>query len=380
MKLHEYQSKQIFSSEHIPIPQGKLASTPIETRQIAEELGYPVVLKAQVLSGGRGKAGGIRLVRSSDEVEDEAARILSSKVKDFPVRSLLVDKAVSFKQEIYLGITLDRSTGKPVIIASGDGGIDIEEVARTAPERIIKASFDPLIGLRDYIIRDVATEIDLEREYWREFHLIAQGLWNVYIKNDATLAEINPLVITTEGHLIALDGKITIDDNALTRQREFMDLRDLSAETSDELEARKFGLSFIRLSGNIGCLVNGAGLAMATMDNIKIFGGNPANFLDIGGGANAEKVGAALKIILKDPNIKSILINIFGGITRCDEVSKGILVILSESEIKIPMIVRLVGTNAEEGKRLLMNANQITADSLYEAARLAVQAANEGNV
>lgn len=376
MKLYEYQSKLIFSQENIPIPQGKLASTPTDARQIADEIGFPVVLKAQVLSGGRGKAGGILLVRNSENVESEAAKILNMKIKELPVKNILVERAISFRQEIYIGITLDRSIGKPVLIVSSEGGVDIEEVARTSPERIIKSSIDPLIGLFDFVIRHTAVEIDLDRNYWKEFHSIAKNLWRVYYKNDATLAEINPLVISTDGHLVALDGKITIDDNALPRKREFVEMRDLSLESPDDLEARKFNLSFVRLAGNIGCLVNGAGLAMATMDNIKIFGGSPANFLDIGGGANAEKVAAALKIILRDPNIEAILINIFGGITRCDEVSKGIMLAIEGSEVKVPMIVRLIGTNAEEGKAMLLNANQITADSLFDAAKLAVQAAS----
>lgn len=377
MKLHEYQSKQLFVREGIPIPQGRLASTPIEAKQIAEELGLPVVLKAQVLAGGRGKAGGVRLVKTSEETEAEAARILSNQIKGLPVRNLLVEKAISIRQEIYFGITVDRTAGKPVIITCGDGGIDIEEVARTNPERIIKTHIDPLLGLRNYNVREIAAEIDLLRDYWREFHKIAHGLWQVYSKYDATLAEINPLVITMDGHLIALDGKITIDDNALLRQLEFMEMRDLSAENEEELEARKFGLSYIRLNGEIGCLVNGAGLAMATMDNIKICGGEPANFLDIGGGASAEKVTTALRIILSDRNVKSVLINIFGGITRCDEVARGILAATANLDLKLPMVIRLVGTNAEEGKKLLEAAQQITADSLFNAAQLAVQAAKE---
>ena len=377
MKLHEYQSKQLFVREGIPIPQGRLASTPIEAKQIAEELGLPVVLKAQVLAGGRGKAGGVRLVKTSEETEAEAARILSNQIKGLPVRNLLVEKAISIRQEIYFGITVDRTAGKPVIITCGDGGIDIEEVARTNPERIIKTHIDPLLGLRNYNVREIAAEIDLLRDYWREFHKIAHGLWQIYSKYDATLAEINPLVITMDGHLIALDGKITIDDNALLRQLEFMEMRDLSAENEEELEARKFGLSYIRLNGEIGCLVNGAGLAMATMDNIKICGGEPANFLDIGGGASAEKVTTALRIILSDRNVKSVLINIFGGITRCDEVARGILAATANLDLKLPMVIRLVGTNAEEGKKLLEAAQQITADSLFNAAQLAVQAAKE---
>lgn len=377
MKLHEYQSKIFFSREGIPIPQGRLASTPIEAKQIAEELIFPVVLKAQVLSGGRGKAGGIRLVRHANEIEEEASAILGSRIKDIPVRKLLVEKAASIRQEIYFGMTIDRKIGKPIILASCEGGVDIEDIARTAPEKIAKAVINPLLGLRDYIIRGIAADIDLPRDYWREFRKVARGLWQVFCKYDATLVEINPLVITTDGHLAALDGKITIDDNALMRQRELMDLRDLSSESPEEIEARNFCLSYIRLSGNIGCLVNGAGLAMATMDNIKYCGGEPANFLDIGGGASSEKVTAAMRIILSDKSIKSVLINIFGGITRCDEVALGILSALSEVKSTVPIVIRLVGTNAEEGKQLLQSANQITADSLFQAAQLAVQATQD---
>ncbi len=377
MKLHEYQSKIFFSREGIPVPQGRLASTPIEAKQIAEELSFPVVLKAQVLSGGRGKAGGIRLVRHANEIEEEASAILGSRIKDIPVRKLLVEKAASIRQEIYFGMTIDRKLGKPIILASCEGGVDIEDIARTAPEKIAKAVIDPLLGLRDYTIRGVAADIDLPRDYWRDFRKVAGGLWQVFCKYDASLVEVNPLVITTDGQLVALDGKITIDDNALMRQRELMDLRDLSSESPEEIEARNFCLSYIRLSGNIGCLVNGAGLAMATMDNIKYCGGEPANFLDIGGGASSEKVTTAMRIILSDKSIKSVLINIFGGITRCDEVAQGILSALSEVKSTVPIIIRLVGTNAEEGKRILQTANQITADSLFQAAKLAVQATQD---
>jgi len=375
MKLHEYQSKQIFSRNGIPIPQGRLASTPIEAKQVAEELGLPVVLKAQVLVGGRGKAGGIRLVKTPDEAEEEASKILGNKIKGLPIQNLLVEKAVNIRQEIYFGITNDRLAGKPVMIASGEGGVDIEEIACTMPDKIIKVHINPLLGLRDFQVRGIAAEINLQRENWRKFLQIGMGLWQAFCDIDATLAEINPLVVTNEGHLFAVDGKITIDDNALFRQRDLIDMRDLSAESPEEIEARKFDLSYIRLTGNIGCLVNGAGLAMATMDNIKICGGEPANFLDIGGGASSEKVSAALKIIMSDPNIKTVLINIFGGITRCDEVARGILTALEDHNLNVPMVIRLVGTNAEEGKKLLSDQNQITADTLFEATQLAVQTA-----
>ena len=379
MKLHEYQSKLIFSRQGIPIPQGRLASTPSEAKQIADEIGLPVVLKAQVLSSGRGRAGGVRLVKTQEEVQTEAARILNSAIKEIPVRKLLVDKAVEIRQEIYLGIVNDRAIGQPVMLSCGDGGVDIEDIAQRAPERIIRTIIDPLIGLRDYQVRDLAAEIDLQREYWREFHQIAMGLWRVFYSCDATLAEINPLVITKDGQLLAVDGKLSIDDNALIRQRDFLELRDLSAESPEEAEARKFDLSYVKLSGNIGCLVNGAGLAMATMDSIKRCGGEPANFLDIGGGANSEKVKAAIQIILSDQNIRSILINIFGGITRCDQVAEGILAALHETKIRVPLIVRLVGTNSDLGKKILQDQDQITANTLYEAAQLAVASA-QGNL
>ncbi len=376
MRLHEYQAKLIFSKHGIPIPQGRLASTPGEAKQIAEEIGLPVVLKAQVLSGGRGKAGGVRLVKTMQEVQVEASRILSSQIKDFPVRKLLVDKGVEIRQEIYLGIVSDRSKGQPVIIACGDGGIDIEIIASRTPERIIKTWIDPLIGLRSYQARELANEIDLQKEYWKEFQQIAMSLWQIFQTYDATMAEINPLVINNEGKFLALDAKLSIDDNALMRQREFLELRDLSAESPEEAEARKFDLSYVKLNGNIGCLVNGAGLAMATMDTIKKCGGEPANFLDIGGGANSEKVSAALMIILSDPKVRSVLINIFGGITRCDEVARGILIALQEVDMRVPLIVRLVGTNAEEGIEILKGQDQITATTLLEAAQLAVTKAS----
>ena len=334
-----------------------------------------MVLKAQVLVGGRGKAGGIRLVKTPDEAEEEASKILGNKIKGLPIQNLLVEKAVNIRQEIYFGITNDRLAGKPVMIASGEGGVDIEEIACTMPDKIIKVHINPLLGLRDFQVRGIAAEINLQRENWRKFLQIGRGLWQAFCDIDATLAEINPLVVTNEGHLFAVDGKITIDDNALFRQRDLIDMRDLSAESPEEIEARKFDLSYIRLTGNIGCLVNGAGLAMATMDNIKICGGEPANFLDIGGGASSEKVSAALKIIMSDPNIKTVLINIFGGITRCDEVARGILTALEDHNLNVPMVIRLVGTNAEEGKKLLSDQNQITADTLFEATQLAVQTA-----
>lgn len=373
MKLHEYQSKKIFSQYDVPIPRGRIANFASEAKQISEELGGRVVIKAQVLVGGRGKAGGIKLARDPNQAKDLATEILGMEIKGYPVRKILVDEIVDINQEIYLGITNDRNVRHPVVIASSSGGIDIEEVAQISPEKIFKLSIDPLLGLQDFQVRDIALGIDLKREYWKQFIRILHGLYKAYLATDATLAEINPLVITKDKRLIALDAKMIIDDNALFRHPDMMELRDLDVEIPAEIEAKKYGLSYIKLDGEIGCLVNGAGLAMATMDIISQFGGKPANFLDVGGGASATKVAAALRIILSDSNVKVILINIFGGITRCDEVAKGILNALADIKVRVPLVVRLVGTNAEEGRDLLANENIQTANTLVEAARISVE-------
>jgi succinyl-CoA synthetase beta subunit len=375
MKLHEYQSKQIFAKYGVPIPNGRVAATAAEAKQIAEELGGRVVIKSQVLVGGRGKAGGIRLAKNPEEAEDLATTILSMEIKGLPVRKVLVDQAANIDKEIYLGITNDRAARKPVLMGSAAGGVEIEEVARETPEKIVRVHIDPLLGLRDYQARDIAAGIDLPRDHWRTFGQICKSLWQAYNASDATLAEINPLVITEENHIIAVDGKMLVDDNALFRHPDLAEMRDLDAEAPSEIEARKYGLSYIKLDGNIGCMVNGAGLAMTTMDIIKLFGGEPANFLDIGGGAGAEKVSAALRIILSDPNVKAVLFNVFGGITRGDEVAHGVLAALEEEKPDIPMVTRLVGTNAEEGRKILADANMITAETLAEAAQKAVAAA-----
>ena len=378
MKLHEYQSKQIFAKYGVPIPRGRVAATATEARQIAEELGGRVVIKAQVLVGGRGKAGGIKLAATPEQAEELATQILSMELKGLPVRKVLVDEAANIEKEIYLGITNDRLARKPVMMASSEGGVDIEEVARRSPEKIIKIHIDPLLGLRAYQTRDLALGIDLPREYWKDFAKICFGLWQAYTTSDATLAEINPLVITAEGKLLAVDGKMVIDDNALFRHPDLAEMRDLDVEAPAEIEARKYGLSYIELDGDIGCMVNGAGLAMTTMDVIKLYGGEPANFLDIGGGASAEKVAAAFRIILSEPRVRAVLINIFGGITRGDEVARGIVAAMEEVKPQVPMVVRIVGTNAEEGRRILANANMITAETLAEAAQKAVAAAKGG--
>jgi succinyl-CoA synthetase beta subunit len=284
-----------------------------------------------------------------------------------------VDEAITYDQEIYLGITNSRITGTPVMIASGSGGVDIEEIARNSPEKIISVFIHPLLGLRDYQTRDLASGIDLPHQYWRQFQEICLGLWLVFHDLDATLAEINPLVISSDSKLVALDAKINIDDNALYRHNDLSELRDLDVEDHSEIEARKYGLSYIKLDGKIGCLVNGAGLSMTLMDMIKYYGGTPANFLDIGGGASSEKVSAAMRILINDPSVNTILINVFGGITRCDEVAIGILHALLSQSKNIPIVARLVGTNAPAGKKLLNDANILTLNTLTETAKKAVE-------
>lgn len=379
MKLHEYQSKRLFAKYGIPIPRGRVAATASEAKLIAEELGGRVVVKSQVLVGGRGKTGGVRLAHDAEEAEDLATQIMGMKIKGLPVRKVLIDEAANIRTEIYLGVANDRRARCPVMIASAEGGIEIEEVARTMPEKIIRLHLDPTQKLRRYQSFYIAQSIELPRDLWRDFYKIAYGLYEAYLNTDANLAEINPLVITDDGRLLALDGKMVLDDNALFLHAELEEMRDLDEEAPEERRARMYGLSYVKLDGNIGCMVNGAGLAMVTLDVIKLFGGEPANFLDIGGGAGAEKVSAALRIILSDPNVKAILINVFGGITRCDEVARGVLSALEEMESNIPMIARLVGTNEEGGRRLLAKSNMITAISLADAAQKAVAAVKKGD-
>jgi len=377
MKLHEYQSKNIYAKYNIPIPRGRIAASASEARQLSEELGGKVVIKAQVLVGGRGKAGGIRLVKTPEEAEEVTTQILSMKIKDLPVRKVLVDEAISISKEIYLGITNDRTNQRPVLIASSAGGVDIEVVANQSPDKIAKLHIDPLLGMRDYQVRDIALSIDLPRIFWRPFGEIIYALWKIYVDCDATLAEINPLVITAENRLVALDAKIDLDENALFRHPELADMRDIDGEEWAETQGRKFGVSFVKLDGRIGCMVNGAGLAMATMDIIKHLGDEPANFLDIGGGASSEKVAAAMRLILADTNVKAILINVFGGITRCDEVAKGLITACEEVKPQVPIVARLVGTNEEKARMILEGSSLIHADSLVEGAEKAIALVRE---
>jgi succinyl-CoA synthetase beta subunit len=350
-----------------------VATTPLEARQIAHLLGGSVAVKAQVLVGGRGKSGGVKVAKDASGAEEAARQILGMSVKGLTVHKVLVEQAASIGQEIYMGIVIDRTQRKPSMIVSAQGGIEIEEVARTNPDRISRLLIDPLHGLMEYQARNLAFDLGLQRSFLRQFTGIARGLWRVFAENDATLAEINPLVVTNDGQMVAVDGKITLDDNALFRHRELNESRDIQEETESQREARQADLSYVRLDGDIGCMVNGAGLAMATMDIIDLYGGRPANFLDIGGGAKADKVASALHIILADPRVKTVLINIFGGITRCDEVARGVLTAMAEARTGVPpMVVRLVGANEEEGRQILAAADVVTAPSLAEAARQVV--------
>ena len=375
MKLQEHQSKRIFAQYGVPVPEGGIATTPEEARGIAERLGKPVVVKAQVLVGGRGKAGGIKLAGTPEEARAVAAQILDMDIKDLPVRSVLVEEAADIASEIYLGMVIDRAAKRPVMMVSSEGGVEIEEVACRTPEKIMKVPVDPFLGLQNYQVRELAYGIGLGNDLMPGFLAVARGLYTAFTKCDASLAEINPLVITGDRTLVAVDAKMLLDDNALFRHPELAEMRDLEEETPAEREARGHGISYVQLDGTIGCMVNGAGLAMATMDLTKYYGGAPANFLDIGGGAQADKVAAALHIILSDPKVKVVLINVFGGITRCDEVARGILEALKQVPTEVPLITRLVGTNEEEGRHILTETGMLIATTLNEAAQKAVSAA-----
>jgi succinyl-CoA synthetase beta subunit len=383
VNLHEYQAKLRFAEFGIPVPQGEVATTPDEAAHIARKLAGVVVVKAQVHTGGRGKAGGVKLAKTPDEAKAAAKAILGMNIRGHIVHKVLVDPGADIQSELYFAVTNDRAARRPLFMASAAGGMDIEEVNRTTPEKIIRVHIDPLLGLREYQVVQMAAGIDLPRDLWKQFSQIAHGLYHCYVESDATLCEINPLAIVGNGaggvELRALDGKLSLDDNSLFRHPNLEALRDISAEPTEETQAREADLSYVKLDGQIGCMVNGAGLAMATMDMVAHFGEadgiGPANFLDIGGGAGADKVAAALRIILADPNVKAILLNIFGGITRCDEVARGVLQALNEVRITLPMVVRLVGTNQDEGVRIINEAklpNMTAAISLYEAAQKAV--------
>lgn len=376
MKLHEYQARDLLARYGVPVTGGGVATTPTEARRIAEEIGGKVVVKAQVFVGGRGKAGGVKLASTPDEAEAAAGQILGMDIKGLTVEKVLVAEAITYQKEIYVSAILDRSTKRVMMIASSEGGVEIEEVARTNPNAIVKIPAHPQLGLMDYQARELAFAIGLtDGKQARQFTQIATALYRAFVDSDASLVEINPLVIREDGNLQALDSKILLDDSGLIRHPDLEALRDASDEPEAEQRAREAGLTFIKLDGDIGCMVNGAGLAMATMDVIKLYGGEPANFLDIGGGANKDKVKAALQIILGDPNVKAVLFNIFGGITRVDEVAKGIVAALEEVQTTVPMVARLVGTNEEAGRAILAQSTLIPAATLGDGAQKAVAAA-----
>jgi succinyl-CoA synthetase beta subunit len=376
MKLHEYQARDLLAKFGIPVTGGGVASTPAEARAVAEQIGGKVVVKAQVFVGGRGKAGGVKLADTPEQAEQVASQILGMDIKGLTVEKVLVAEAITYDKEIYLSVILDRGTKQVMLIASAEGGVEIEQVAKTNPDAIIKLPAHPELGLQDYQARELAFGIGLsDGKQARQFAQIATALYKAFVATDASLAEINPLVVLPDGSLQALDSKILLDDSALFRHADLEQLRDPSDEPEAERQAREAGITFIKLDGNIGCMVNGAGLAMATMDVVKLYGGEPANFLDIGGGAGKDKVKAALQIILADPNVKAVMFNIFGGITRVDEVARGIIAALEEVDTTVPMVARLTGTNEEEGRRLLAESRLIPAATLAEAAQKAVAAA-----
>lgn len=383
MKLHEHQAKEIFAKYGIPVPEGKVAFSLKEAKEVAEELGeFPLVVKAQIHCGGRGKAGGVKVVKDMDELEKAVEGLLGKVLKTFqcpdgkPVNRVLIEKATDIDKEYYLAITLDRSKSKPVIMVSAAGGMEIEEIVKENPDAIIIETIDPELGLMPYQARELAFRLNLPV---KEFSNIAIKLYKIYSDLDASLVEINPLVLTKEGNLIALDAKIDIDDNALFRHKELEEMEDETQMPELEVEARKYGLNYIKLNGNIGCMVNGAGLAMATMDIIKLAGGEPANFLDVGGGANVEQIANAFRILMADPDVKAVFINIFGGILRVDRLAQGLIEASKMVELKVPVVVRLEGTNVEEGKRMLRESglNFITAEDMWDGAKKAVELANK---
>jgi succinyl-CoA synthetase beta subunit len=376
MKIHEYQAKEIFARYSIPVTREKVCYNKEEVLATATELGMPVVVKAQVLVGGRGKAGGVKLARTGIEAGEAADKILGMDIKGCTVEKVLVAEGVRFNSEYYVGLTIDRNSKSVIFMASAEGGVEIEEVAKDNPDAIHKFVIDPDLGMTPFLARKIAFKL------FSDFNLVKQAvdmfrkLYQIFIDTDASLVEINPLVVTESGQLLALDGKMNFDDNALYRQQAIEVLNEPDEDEKKELDAKEKGLTYIRLDGNIGCMVNGAGLAMATMDVIKYFGGNPANFLDIGGSSNPQKVIDAMNLLLSDKNVKVIMINIFGGITRCDDVAKGLITALDIMKPDIPIVIRLSGTNAEEGLRIIGERNLPTVKSLSEAAQEAIRLAN----
>jgi succinyl-CoA synthetase beta subunit len=386
VKIHEYQGKELFRKYGVPVPRGIPAFSVAEAVKAAKQLGGPVwVVKAQIHAGGRGKGGGVKLARSLEEVEKLAGQILGMQLVTHQtgpagqkVRRLLVEEGADIKQELYVGMVVDRAAQRVTLMASSEGGMDIEEVAASHPEKIHKVAIDPKTGLTDADADDIARRIGVPPGSVPQARAVFQNLYKAFDETDASLAEINPLITTGDGKVVALDAKLNFDSNALFRHPEIVAMRDLDEEDAAEIEASKFDLSYISLDGNIGCLVNGAGLAMATMDTIKLFGGEPANFLDVGGGATAEKVTEAFKIMLKNPGLRAILVNIFGGIMKCDTIAEGVITASRAVDLKVPLVVRMKGTNEELGKKMLKDSGLpiIAADTMAEAAEKVVAAAN----
>ncbi len=373
MKIHEYQARQIFRDYGIPVPADVLCYTVREVEHAAKELNCMVVVKAQVLAGGRGKAGGVKLARNVEEAINAGKQILGMEIKGLTVEKVLVTKAADIEKEYYVGLVNDRNSKSVTLMASAEGGVEIEEVAKTNPEKIIKFQINPLTGLLDYQARNIALQLFGNIKHAQKAASILTKLYKLFIETDSTLAEINPLILTTDNEVLAIDGKMNFDDNALYRQPKILAMREPDEEEIQEIAAHEKGLSYIKLDGNIGCMVNGAGLAMATMDMIKLYGGSPANFLDIGGSSNPQKVIDAMNILLGDKNVKSVMINIFGGITRCDDVARGLIKALEIIITDVPIVVRLSGTNAEEGLAILKETGLPTVSSMSEAAKKAIE-------
>jgi len=373
MKIHEYQAKEIFGKFGLPIPKGEVVTSPEEARNLAVRYEKPVMVKAQVHVGGRGKAGGIKYCKDPDDAFFAAQEVLGMDIKGLIVKKILVTEAIDIKHEAYVGIILDRASKKNVFMVSPAGGIDIEQVAAETPEKIMKFAVDPLLGLHQFEALKLARFVYPDIKIARKAASILKKLYNAFIHSDASLAEINPLILDGENNLIALDAKINLDDNGLFKHPDLENYRDLDAEDPAEMEAKRNDLSFVKLDGNIGCCVNGAGLAMATMDLVKYFGGRPANFLDIGGSSSPEKVIAALRIILDDPNVGVILFNIFGGITRCDDVANGIVAAVEKLKPRVPIVVRLTGTNEEKGKEILQSLDFPATNSMDEVVKMAIK-------
>ncbi len=387
MKIHEYQAKAILARHGVPVPQGEVITTADEARDVAKRLGGGVVVvKAQIHAGGRGKGGGVKVVKNADEAEQAARKIIGMQLVTYQtgpegqkVQRVLIEQGLKITRELYLGMVIDRSTERPVIMVSSEGGVEIEKVAEETPEKIFKEFIHPTAGLSAFQTRKLAFALDLDGPAVNQAAKFMNALWEAFKSTDASLIEINPLIVTEDGSLLALDAKMNFDDNALYRHAELKELRDVAEEAPLEVEASKYSLNYIKLDGTIGCMVNGAGLAMATMDIIKLAGGEPANFLDVGGGANKEQIRNAFKILMADRNVRAVLINIFGGILRCDILAAGVIAAVQELGVPVPIVIRMEGTNVEEGKRMLKESglNFSTANSMGEAAEKVVALAKK---